>query len=113
MPTLRTVLTEVGRSRLVITMRYHGAVAALLHTRPAVLLDYSPKMASLAAESRGWAPRVDPSDISADQLAAAICAALENAERVCEARGDLRARLTRNNDALETLLAAAERARAR
>lgn len=110
-PTLRTVLTEVGRSRLVITMRYHGAVAALLHNRPAVLLDYSPKMASLSAEGRGWAPAVDPADISAGQLAAAARAALGNTERVSEARDTLRARLTHNNDALDALLAAAERAR--
>ncbi|MFQ5558099.1 MAG: hypothetical protein ACE5GB_11405, partial [Acidimicrobiales bacterium] len=39
--------------RLVLTMRYHGAISALLHNRPGVLLDYSPKMADLAGESGG------------------------------------------------------------
>ena len=68
-PSLDSVLAEVGRSRLVITMRYHGAIAALLHQRPCVLLDYSPKMASLAGEGGGWAPVIDPQHLNADRLA--------------------------------------------
>ena len=102
-PTLDTVLAEVGRSRLVVTMRYHGAMAALLHERPAVLLDYSPKMASLAAEGGGWAPLVDPGRLEADQLVRAASAALDSGGRACEARAALRSRLAVNDSALDAL----------
>ena len=102
-PGLATVLTEVGRSRVVVTMRYHGAVAALLHGRPAVLLDYSPKMASLAAEAGGWAPLVDPGDLNGDRLATAVSTALDSGLRVERALQDMRSRLTANDAALDDL----------
>ena len=105
-PTLDTVLSEVARSRLVITMRYHGAVAALLHNRPAVLLDYSPKMASLAAEGGGWAPAIHPERITADRLNTAAAAAFDSAGRIPETRAGLRARLAKNDTALDALAAA-------
>ena len=54
-PTVHDVLTEVGRSRMVVTMRYHGAVAALPHSPPAVLLNCSLKLASLTSEGERWA----------------------------------------------------------
>ena len=102
-PTLETVLAEVGRSRLVVTMRYHGAVAALLHGRPAVLLDSSPKMASLAGEAGGWARLLDPGRLEGAELAAAVSDALAASNRAPEARDELRARLAANDDALDAL----------
>ena len=102
-PDLNNVLEEVGRSRLVITMRYHGAMAALLHGRPAVVLNYSPKMASLAAEGGGWAPLADPLRPGGDQLAAAVAAAFEMAYRAPEALGEIRSRLSTNAAALDAL----------
>lgn len=51
-PTLETVLDEIGQARAVISMRYHGGVAAALAARPVVLLGYAPKVAALA-ESLG------------------------------------------------------------
>ncbi|MCY3539378.1 MAG: hypothetical protein F4Y75_04675 [Acidimicrobiia bacterium] len=103
-PNLDNVLDEVGRSRLVITMRYHGAVAALLYGRAAVLLDYSPKMASLAAEGGRWAPLLNPSDLQTDRLVRACQAALEVTGRAGIARESLRSRLTENDRALEELI---------
>ena len=100
-PGLDDVLTEVGRSRLVITMRYHGAIAALLHGRPAVLLDYSPKMGSLAAEGGRWAPLVSPLHSEPDRMVRAAEAALGVEERVVEARELLRNRLVENDRALD------------
>ena len=103
-PSLRDVIAEVGRSRVVITMRYHGAVAALLHGRPAVLLDSSPKMASLAGEAGGWAWLLDPGRLEGPELAAAACDTLEAAGRASEARAALRARLSANDGALDELI---------
>ena len=100
-PGLDDVLREVGRSRLVITMRYHGAIAALLHGRPAVLLDYSPKMASLASEGGGWAPLASPFPSEPAGLVKAVERALAGRERAAEVRGMLRERLAENDRALD------------
>lgn len=105
-PDLDTVMAEVGRSRLVITMRYHGAMAALLHGRPAVLLDYSPKMASLAAEGGTWAALVDPSRLEADSLVRAASEAIDGPDRTPEALAALRSRLAVNDSALDALFEA-------
>ena len=103
-PHLSTVLDEVGRSRLVVTMRYHGAMAALLHERPAVLLDYSPKMASLAAEAGGWAPLVDPAQLTEDRLVCAASSAFEVVERAPDALAAMRTRLAVNDAVLDALV---------
>ena len=103
-PTLQTVVTEVGRSRLVVTMRYHGAVAALLHGRPAVLLDSSPKMASLAGEGGGWAPLLDVGQFEAGALAVAASHALAAHSRAPDARIALTKRLAANHSALDSLV---------
>ncbi len=49
-PSLHEVLDEVAASRLVVSMRYHGGMAAVLAGRPAVLVGYSAKVDSLAAD---------------------------------------------------------------
>ena len=102
-PGLDDVLGEVGRSRLVITMRYHGAIAALLHGRPAILLDYSPKMASLAAEGGRWAPLVTPFEPEPDRLVRAAEAAIAVTPRSAEVLDILRARLAENDRALDAV----------
>ena len=104
-PTLQTVLSEVGRSRVVVTMRYHGAVAALLHDRPAVLLNYSPKVASLGSEASGWAPLLALDGLEAGQLSAAVSDALAAHGRAAEALTELRDRLVANDAALDELAA--------
>ena len=102
-PTLDTVSAEVARSRLVVTMRYHGAIVALVHDRPAVMLDASPKMASLAAEGGGWAPRLGLGQLEASRLAPAAADALRADTRRAEARGELTERLAVNDAALDAL----------
>ena len=102
-PDLHTVVGEVGRSRLVVTMRYHGAVAALLHGRPTVVVDDSPKMASLAAEAGGWAPRLDLDQLDSGNLTAAVTDALGAESRAPDALGELRDRLAANDSALDQL----------
>lgn len=104
-PRLDNVLAEVGRSRLVVTMRYHGAIAALLHQRPCVVLDYSPKMASLASEGGGWAPIIDPRHLDAGQLTNAASEALQSSAGASStALQALRSRLAVNHDTLDSLL---------
>ena len=103
------VLVEVARSRLVVTMRYHGAIAALLNDQAAMVLDYSPKMRSLAAEGGGWASLVDLAPLDAGRfeprtLIDAADEAQDRSHRTAEARGSLRARLQINDAALDDLL---------
>ena len=103
------VLAEVARSRFVVTMRYHGAIAALLNDQAAVVLDYSPKMKSLAAEGGGWASLVDLAPLDAGRfeprtLIDAANEAQDKSHRTAEARGLLRARLKVNDAALDDLL---------
>ena len=103
------VLAEVARSRFVVTMRYHGAIAALLNDQAAVVLDYSPKMRSLAAEGGGWASLLDLAPLDAGRfeprtLIDAANEAQDRSHRTAEARGLLRARLKVNEAALDDLL---------
>ena len=103
------VLAEVARSRFVVTMRYHGAIAALLNDQAAVVLDYSPKMGSLAAEGGGWASLVDLAPLDAGRfeprtLIDAANEAQDKSHRTAEARGLLTARLKINDAALDDLL---------
>ena len=102
-PDLHTVMGAVGRSRLVVTMRYHGAVAALLQGRPAVVVADSPKMASLAAEAGGWAPLLDLDLLDARPLTTAVSHALGAESRVPDALAALRSRLAANDSALDRL----------
>ena len=103
------VLAEVARSRFVVTMRYHGAIAALLNDQAAVVLDYSPKMRSLVAEGGGWASLVDLAPLDAGRfeprtLIDAANDAQGKSHRTAEAHGLLRARLKVNDAALDDLL---------
>jgi polysaccharide pyruvyl transferase WcaK-like protein len=47
-PTRRSVLVELARSRVVVAMRYHAGVGATLAGRPSVLIGYSLKVDALA-----------------------------------------------------------------
>ncbi|CAN5913109.1 hypothetical protein BH23ACT10_BH23ACT10_09490 [soil metagenome] len=50
MPTLSTVVDEIGRGRIVVAMRYHAAIAAVLTGRPVVVVSYSLKTDRLGAD---------------------------------------------------------------
>jgi polysaccharide pyruvyl transferase CsaB len=48
MASVESAFQEVARSRLVVAMRYHTAVAAIMALRPTVVINYSPKMQNVA-----------------------------------------------------------------
>ena len=106
-PDLGTALAEVAACEAVIAMRYHAGIAALLGGRPAVLIGYSPKVASLAADvPRGMAPlRWGPAAPVA--LADALVSIVGVTEPVIEARERLRARELGNDRVIDRLLEAA------
>jgi polysaccharide pyruvyl transferase WcaK-like protein len=109
-PGVDDVVGEVARGRVVVAMRYHSLVSAVLGGRPALSLGYDPKVDALAGD-------VGPGVISlgCDRTAvAALPAAVEQlatadhhlGERaVVDAQGRLRERERRNGAALERLLA--------
>lgn len=47
-PTRHTVLRELAAARIVVAMRYHAGIGAILAGRPTVLIGYSPKVDALA-----------------------------------------------------------------
>ena len=49
-PHLVSLLPELATGRVVISMRYHGGIGAVLGGRPSVLVGYSPKVAGLAGD---------------------------------------------------------------
>ncbi len=103
-PAPETVFEEIAQSRLVIAMRYHGALLGLLHHKPTVVVDYSPKMASLAGEAGGWAPVIDTRELNPQELLQASSQAPQFAHRAPAALAALRQRLKANDLAIESLL---------
>lgn len=113
-PKLETIFTEIAQSQLVITMRYHGAVAALMHRKPTVTLNYSPKMVSLAAEGHqtggcGWAASINPYDVTSSRLVEAASAALASSasDKIELVHNTVQNRLSHNEAALDALIPAA------
>ncbi|MGI8757697.1 MAG: polysaccharide pyruvyl transferase family protein [Acidimicrobiales bacterium] len=102
-PDVDSVLAEVARSRVVVAVRYHALVAAVLAGRPAVCLGYSPKVASLAADAGGGAVALPWSHQAVEQVPAAIERAAGRDDAMAEARGRLRERERANGAALERL----------
>ena len=66
--TVDTAFDEVARSRLVVGMRYHAVVAAVMAGRPAVVIGYSPKVRSLARRLGDAGLLVDNDPTSYDQI---------------------------------------------
>lgn len=108
-PDRHHVLDEVAASRLVVAMRYHGGMAAVLAGRPAVLVGYSPKVDALAAElgqgaaARRWSPD------GLGPLAEAARQVLDRGDDVAEARARLVERERGNGAVLDQLLERARR----
>lgn len=63
-PTLDNVVATIGRSEIVIAMRYHAGVAALVGGRPMVLIGYTNKVDALAADIAGAADHATPAAAS-------------------------------------------------
>lgn len=103
-PDLHHVLDEVAASRLVVAMRYHGGMAAVLADRPAVLVGYSPKVDALALElgpgaaARRWAPD------GLGNLTEAATQVLDRGDDVVAARAALVEREQGNGRLLDQLL---------
>ena len=105
-PDVADVVDEVARSRVVIGMRYHAGVAAVLAGRPTVLISYSDKVASLARElgDGGVGLRWEPDDVA--QIPKAVDEVLASSGHVVAARQRLRVREQGNDVVLDQLLAA-------
>lgn len=103
-PDLDGVLGEFASARAVISMRYHGGIAATLAGRPVVLIDYASKVSSLAdelgdgARLLGWAPE------ELDTIPAALATVIGQEEQVVEARERLQQRATGNGQVIDHLL---------
>lgn len=103
-PASTEVIQRVGASQLVVTMRYHGAVAATLTNRPAVVVDYSPKMGDLVDEAAGGLELV-----SLDAPEASIVSAARHVSTagVVHSLDDRLKRVEVNREAVNRLIAAA------
>ena len=101
-PGVHEVVEEVAAGRLVVAMRYHAGIAAVLGGRPAVLLGYSPKVDALAGElgAGGALLPLEPMAVTRD-LASAASAVLGQTAAVTSAREALAPRLRVNREVLE------------
>jgi polysaccharide pyruvyl transferase WcaK-like protein len=107
-PGLHQVLDEVAASRLVVAMRYHGGMAAVLAGRPVVLIGYSPKVDALAVElGPGAAARRWAADGLGD-LTEPATAVLDRGDDVVATRARLAVRERANGVLLDQLLERAE-----
>ena len=106
-PHLDDVVDEVARGRVVVAMRYHALVAAVLGARPGVAIGYSPKVASLVADVGTGAVALDWSPDGLSRLAGAVEQAAAGGDRATEAVEEGRARLRRRERANGTALARA------
>jgi polysaccharide pyruvyl transferase CsaB len=108
-PTLDSVVGEIGRGRAVVAMRYHAAIAATLAGRPVVGIGYTPKVDALAADLGAGARllRWEPDDLG--RLPDAIAAVLGRDADVDAGHAALVARGAGNLAVVERLLDAAGR----
>ena len=103
-PSVEGVIDEVAASRVVIGMRYHAGIAAVLAGRPSVLISYSDKVSSLARDVGTGAIGLTwrPDDVA--QIPKAVDEVLDAAPSVGEARDRLRERERGNDEVLDRLL---------
>ena len=103
-PGLDGILAEFTAARAVVTMRYHGGVAAALAGLPVVLISYALKVDALAAELGGGARRLgwEPDELA--HIPAALAAVVDQRQAVLAARDALRDRQQVNATLLDELL---------
>jgi polysaccharide pyruvyl transferase CsaB len=107
-PAPDQVLAQIAASRVVVAMRYHAGICAVLAGRPAVLIGYDPKLDGLA-RALGPAARLLPWDRTAlRELGPAATAVLPHADRIPGVLDRLRTREAVNDVILDDLLARAE-----
>lgn len=107
-PGLDEVLGEVARSRLVVSMRYHGGMAAVLGGRPSVLVGYTGKVDALAGELGAGAAGLAWSPTGLGDLATPARAVLDRDDEVVATRARLVQRERGNGRVLDELLERAE-----
>jgi polysaccharide pyruvyl transferase WcaK-like protein len=106
-PDVHGLVDEVAACEVVVAMRYHAGIAALLGGRPAALLGYSPKVSSLAGDVPGGMVAVRWDRGTVETLPDAVEGVLGQHRLVVEARAQLRARERVNDQVLDDLLEAA------
>lgn len=104
-PPADQVVGEIAASRVVVAMRYHAGIAAMLAGRPAVLIGYDPKLDGLAGVLGPAGVLLAWSHAALAGLGEAVEAAIAHTERVPAALAELRSRDTANDEALDRLLA--------
>ena len=105
-PEAHEVVAQVSRSRVVIAMRYHAGIAAVLGSRPCVLVSYSSKVPSLAADIGPGAASVAWDAESIASIPAAVMDVLEHEATIPDARARLQERELGNDAVLDRLLSA-------
>lgn len=108
-PAADAVVDQVAASRVVVAMRYHAGIAAMLAGRPSVLIGYDPKLDGLAAVLGPAGTLLAWDHTALGGLGPAVPDALAHADRVPPALRALRARETANDELLDELLTAAGR----
>ena len=108
-PDVHRVVDEVAAGQLVVAMRFHAGIAAVLAGRPTVLLGYSPKVDALAAELGAGAALLPVEAASLRTLAGAASGVVGHGPDVVAARERLRARLEVDRQVLRAGLDAAAR----
>ncbi len=106
-PGLDDVVEEIAASRAVISMRYHGGIAATMAGRPVVLIDYANKVGALA-EELGQGARLhawEPDDLAT--IPRSVTHVLDHATDVEAARDRLEQRQDGNLDVIDRLLGSA------
>jgi polysaccharide pyruvyl transferase CsaB len=106
-PGVHEVVDAVAAGRLVVAMRFHAGVAAVLGARPAVLLGYSPKVEALAGELGRGGRLLAWRDDDLSGLAGAGAEVMGHAAEVAATQGRLRARLQVDREVLTAGLEAA------
>jgi len=98
-----SVFEEVARSRLVVAMRYHAVVSAIMASRPTVIVAYSPKVRA-AANLIGPAGLLVANDPVAYSDIANGAALLDRDHEVATVRSERQVAERGNDDALDRFL---------
>jgi len=101
--TVDSAFEDVARARLVVAMRYHAVVSAIMAARPTVVIAYSPKVRA-AAESLGSACLIIPNRPDAFGAIADGVDLLNRDNEVADVREERRIAERGNDDALDHFL---------
>ncbi len=101
--TVDSVFEEVARSRLVVGMRYHAVVSAVMAGRPVVVIGYSPKARSLARHLGDGGLLVENDPASYPEIVGGF-ELLDRGDRVSEFRAERRTAEAGNDAALDRFL---------